>query len=131
MLNYNRMVEQVAAGKDPAILIESEMQNSFQDRSDDIQTPEAAAAAFEKIAREYGGALPNVGPDWITVIADQVKTNGPEGMAELKRMAYDNREQYSGARIDSGGSFQLWDAVLKGLTAVMTDQLPPPAPSIG
>jgi len=129
---YNGLVEKIAAGGDPAVLVENEIvaqSNSFKDRSDDLSTPEAKASEFERIAREFQGALPNVGPDWISTIADQVRASFPDGMAELKRMVYDNREQYAGsARVDAGGSFQTWDAALHGLHAVMTDQIPPSAP---
>lgn len=132
-MDYKQIVERVRQGADAAKLIESEMQsasgNTFQDRSDDLDSPQRAAAEFERIAREIQGSLPNVGPDWIASIADQVKLASPEGLGELKRLVYDNREQYAGsARIDAGGSYRTWDAALQGITAIMTDQVPPPAP---
>jgi hypothetical protein len=99
------------------------------DRADDITTPEPKAAAFTKIINDVAGDLPYIGPNWATAIADSLRRG--ESAAELAQMAQRNRDAYAGtAKIDSGGSCVKWNAALQALTAVATDQVPPPLPPL-
>ena len=102
-----------------------------QDRQDDIDSDEAKTKEFSKIASMAASGHPYIGPNWIDTIALQVRQANANGMRELVDMAGRNRDQYAGSsRVDSDGSFALWDAILKGLLAVGTDQIPPGAPPL-
>ena len=127
MSEFSVLVDTVMLGIHPVRAVDEAV--SGPDRKDDFTSDDIRVNEFMRIAGQCASAFPNIGPDWITVIADQLRGSDTAGMAELRDMAMRNREQYAGtARIDAGGSFPLWDGVLKGLLAVGTDQIAP-APS--
>lgn len=122
-MKFSDMVDEVVEGTHPLTVIEGVL---GADRSDDIDSFEAKAVAFQELAgsiQQYNGY---VGPDWITQMADQIRGTSPDGINELVSMAERNRGQYlDSARIDAGGSFDMWDNILRGLIAVSTDQVAP------
>ena len=129
MSEFSSLVERVRKGKHPYTVVSEAV--SGPERKDDFTDPNILAQEFQKIAGQCANAYANIGPDWINSISDQIRTSDAEGMAELVDLANRNREIYSGsARMDAGGSFELWDSVLRGLLAVQTNQLPPPAPNM-
>jgi hypothetical protein len=129
MSDFTRLVESVIGGTPPELVVAEAV--SGPDRKDDITSDEAKVHAFMQIAGQAASAFPYVGPDWVNTIADQLRSADQQGMAELIDMARRNRNEYAKThRIDSGGSFQLWDAVLNGLFAAQTHEVPPPAPPI-
>jgi len=122
MSTFKDMVNEVASGVHPLTVVENYI---GQERQDDIDSPEVKEAAFRQIAGQIGMYNGYVGPDWISRIADQVRGADPEGMNDLVKMAQDNRAQYEGtARIDTQGSWDMWDNILRGLLACRTEQLP-------
>ena len=129
-MQFNELVEARLKGGHPSTLVEAGL---GPDRKDDIDSAETAAQEFARIASMAASGHPYVGPNWIEAIALQVRQANGEGMRELVDMATRNRDQYAGlAKVDSDGSFALWDAILKGLIAVSTSQIPPgPAPFNG
>ena len=127
-MTFLDLVEQRLTGAHPSTIVEAGI---GPDRRDDITSSEAKAVEFNRIASEAASALPYVGPNWIDVIGMQVRQADGQGMRELVDMATRNRDLYAGeARIDSDGSFALWDAILHGLLAVSTTQIPPSAPPL-
>ena len=119
---FKDMVNEVAEGAHPLTVVEA---NVGQERQDDFDSEAAKEAAFRQIAGQVGMYNGYVGPDWISRIADQVRGADPEGINDLVKMAQDNRAQYEGtARIDSQGSWDMWDNILRGLLACRTEQLP-------
>lgn len=127
-MQFQDLVEARRKGAHPSELVEAGL---GPDRMDDIDSDEAKTREFSRIASMAAAGVPYVGPNWIDVIAQQVRQANGEGMRELVDMATRNRDQYAGlAKIDTDGSFALWDAILKGLLGVSTSQLPPPAPPL-
>ena len=128
MSEFSSLVDSVLIGHHPFRAVDEAV--SGPDRKDDMNSDEVRVREFARIANQCASAYPYVGPDWVTTIADQLKGADAAAQGELRDMAQRNRDAYAGtARIDAGGSFELWDAVLRGLLAVGTDQLPPsPAP---
>ena len=124
MSEFSQLVNSVLTGKHPVTVVDEAV--SGGERKDDFTDDNVRVREFSRIAGMAAQAYPNIGPDWITSIADQLRHADAEGMAELTSMAQRNRDEYAGsARIDAGGSFELWDGILKGLLAVQTHQLPP------
>jgi hypothetical protein len=128
MSEFSSLVDSVLLGTHPFRVVDEAV--SGPDRKDDMTSDEVRVREFGRIAGQAGSAYPYVGPDWVTAIADQLRGADANALGELRDMAQRNRDEYAGtARIDAGGSFELWDSVLRGLMAVSTDQLPPsPAP---
>jgi hypothetical protein len=129
MSDFERMIEEVAAGGHPLLVVEAMITG---DRVDDITSDAAKAAAFQQIAGQIQDYKGYVGPDWITAIADQIRGGNPTAVGELTVMAQQNREQFAGqARIEGeNADWNLWDNVYRGLLALATDQLPPPPPPL-
>jgi len=126
--SFAQLVAAHMDGMHPTSVVESML---GPDRTDDFTSDDVRAREFTRIASQAASAFPYIGPDWIGTIAQAVRQADAQGMQELVRMSTQNRDQYAGtARIDSDGSFALWDAILKGLLAVPTTQLPPPAPPL-
>ena len=120
---FERLVEQVEQGRDVSLAVQEAV--SGPDRSDDIDSEAAKLAAFRKITGEIESYRGYAGPDWITATGEKLRNADPEGMAELADLARKNRDQYVGtANIDMGGSFEMWDNVLRGINACRTEQLP-------
>lgn len=125
---FRSMVDRAINGVHPMNIVESQL---GPDRVDDFTDDSVRVREFTRIASQYANASPEVGPDWVTAIADQVKHASPEGMQELVAMAQRNRDEYEGvAKIDAGGSYQMWSSILKGLLAIQTDQIPPQSPGM-
>lgn len=125
MKEFSELVKSVVSGHAPERIVSEAV--SGPDRKDDFTSDEVKVREFTRIAAQCANAYPYIGPDWINAIADQLRSSDPAGMSELMDMARRHRNEYAGsAKIDSGGSFQLWDAILNGLLAVQAHQLPPP-----
>ena len=125
-ISYRDLVEARIAGRHPMQIVEAAI---GPDRVDDFTSDDVRVREFQRIASEAAGAYPYVGPDWIDVIATQLRSADPTGQAELVAMAQRNRDMYKGAaKMDAGGSFDLWSGILKGLLATRTDQVPPGSP---
>jgi len=98
------------------------------DRADDIRSEEDRAEAFTAMVAKIASSYPYVDESWVQEIATQLRQG--ESAQELAQMATINRDMYAGsARIDAGGDFNTWAAILQSLLALPTDALPPaPAP---
>jgi len=121
--SFRKMMEQVKSGKTPRRVIEQSV--AGPDRSDDINTPEAKATAFDKIANQLAVANPNVDKNWITSIGTQLRSGADA--KELSDLAYRNRDSMAGkAKIPGGaeGDFDTWDVIYRALNQSFTDQVP-------
>jgi|WetSurSiteA1Bulk_404760.scaffolds.fasta_scaffold00002_49 hypothetical protein len=122
-VTFEELVEATENGLHPMEIIEAQL---GQDRKDDFTDENVKVREFARIAGQCAGAVPNIGPNWIDVIATSLRKANKEGMSELIQMAQRNRDQYdSTSKIDAGGSYELWSSILRGLLAVRTDQVPP------
>ena len=127
---FSNLVGNVLKGAHPMSVVDEAV--SGPDRQDDFTDDSVRVREFQKIAGECANSFPYVGPDWVTAIADELRSNDPQAQAELVDMATRNRDQYAGsARIDANGSFELWDRILHGLIAIQTHEIPPgPMPAV-
>lgn len=116
MSQFMKMIEAVVAGQKPSTVIETEM---GVDRKDDIQSPEQLASVFQQMCGEIQMDKPYVGPDWITKMADSIRTD-PESIGDLTQMANQNRSMTAGT-----SEYPMWDQIHSALVAVRTNQLPP------
>lgn len=129
MSEFERMVEEVASGGHPLMVVEAMITG---DRVDDITSDAAKAAAFQQIAGQIQDYKGYVGPDWITQIADRIRAGNPGAISDLTVMVQQNREQYVGqARVDGeNAEWNMWDNVYRGLLSLSTEQSAPPPPPL-
>ena len=122
-VTFRELVEARVNGHHPMEVVEAAL---GPDRKDDFTDDSVRVREFARIAGVAGSSYPYIGPQWVDVIATQLRSADPAGKAELVAMAQRNRDQYQGStRVDAGGSFELWSVILKGLLATRTDEVPP------
>lgn len=129
VMSVDDVIAKIRSGEHPAAVVEQAAGPVGPDRHD-IASREEFLAGYNAIVQDvasYGGRIT---VDWPSQVADALVSGDPQRRADLIATAQQNRDEYSknGANYsDAGGSYQMWDDILRGLLATRTDQLAPPA----
>lgn len=128
VMGVDSVIARIRAGQHPAVVIEDAAGPILPERSD-IASREEFLAGYNSIVGEVAASRGEVGKFWASQVADQLVGGDPQKRADMIRMAQDNRDEYTrNGASDNGGDAPLWSAILHGILATPTEQIPPSAP---